>query len=106
MEKGNGRLGKGRRVLKIVFGNGNGIEREKCISEFVFSSLSKLFRSQIVSHKLEWKGESRVGSLENATHKAGGGNVKVREAMITTRNHPNPIALFAPHEHNYIFLDS
>lgn len=32
---------------------------------------------KILSQKLEWKAESRVGSLHNAKHSPGGGNVKV-----------------------------
>ena len=33
---------------------------------------------QIEVQKLNWKAESKVGSLKNATHSPGGGNVKVR----------------------------
>ena len=44
---------------------------------------------QIVSHKLEWKGESKVGSMDNATHKAGGGNVKVSPRL--RQSHDNLI---------------
>ena len=32
---------------------------------------------KIEDRKLEWKAESRIGSLENARHKAGGGDKKV-----------------------------
>ena len=32
---------------------------------------------QIENKKLDWKVESRVGSLDNASHKAGGGDKKV-----------------------------
>ena len=34
-------------------------------------------RVKIEDRKLEWKAESRIGSLENARHKAGGGDKKV-----------------------------
>ena len=34
--------------------------------------------AQIETQKLEWKTTSRVGSLDNATHKPGGGDKKVR----------------------------
>jgi microtubule-associated protein tau len=33
---------------------------------------------KIVTQKLEWKAQSKVGSLENANHKPPGGDVKVR----------------------------
>lgn len=36
-----------------------------------------LLMTQIETHKLEWKVESRVGSLENANHRAGGGDKQV-----------------------------
>ena len=39
-----------------------------------FAALS---RDQIESKKLEWNVTSRVGSLDNARHKAGGGEKKV-----------------------------
>ncbi len=32
---------------------------------------------QIETQKVEWKGESKVGSLNNTDHKAGGGDKKV-----------------------------
>ena len=37
----------------------------------------KLNIFQIENRKLEWNTSSKVGSLHNAKHKAGGGNVKV-----------------------------
>ena len=33
---------------------------------------------KIASQKLEWKGQSKVGSIDNIKHKPGGGNIKVR----------------------------
>ena len=35
------------------------------------------FLYQIHTQKLEWKAESKIGSLDNATHKAGGGTKMV-----------------------------
>ena len=32
---------------------------------------------QIENKKLEWKAESKIGSLDNAAHKPGGGEKKV-----------------------------
>ncbi len=40
--------------------------------------MCKLFNFQIESKKLDWKVQSKVGSLDNAQHKAGGGVKKVR----------------------------
>ena len=44
-------------------------------------SQNRLFSSkptrQVETLKLDWKTESRVGSLDNAHHTPGGGNVKV-----------------------------
>lgn len=36
------------------------------------------FCFQILSQKLEWKAESKIGSLSNVNHKPAGGDVKVR----------------------------
>ena len=33
---------------------------------------------KIASQKLEWKSQSKVGSIDNIKHKPGGGNIKVR----------------------------
>ena len=32
---------------------------------------------KIASQKLEWKGQSKVGSIDNIKHRPGGGNIKV-----------------------------
>ena len=32
---------------------------------------------RIASQKLEWKGQSKVGSIDNIKHRPGGGNIKV-----------------------------
>ncbi len=43
---------------------------------------------QIESQKVEWKVQSRVGSMDNARHKAGGGDKKVPtllEVFCTSR---------------------
>jgi len=37
---------------------------------------------QIENKKLEWKAESKVGSLDNARHKPGGGEKKVNRFDI------------------------
>ena len=37
---------------------------------------------QIESHKLDWKTSSKIGSLDNAGHKAGGGDKKVGRNII------------------------
>ena len=37
-----------------------------------------MFAAQIENRKLEWNTTSKVGSMENTKHRAGGGNVKVR----------------------------
>ena len=37
---------------------------------------------QIETHKVDWKVGSRVGSLDNATHKPGGGDKKVGRKII------------------------
>uniref|UniRef100_A0A914CTV4 Microtubule-associated protein n=1 Tax=Acrobeloides nanus TaxID=290746 RepID=A0A914CTV4_9BILA len=39
---------------------------------------------KIVTQKLEWKAQSKVGSLENANHKPPGGDVKISEYQVTT----------------------
>ena len=41
---------------------------------------------QIEQHKLEWNVSSKVGSLDNAAHKAGGGTKKVWSGC-----HDNPV---------------
>lgn len=35
------------------------------------------FYPQIISTKLQWNAKSKVGSLENANHKPGGGDKKI-----------------------------
>ena len=47
---------------------------------------------QIESKKLEWKVESRVGSLDNTKHKAGGGAKKVIGALNVFASFPYPVA--------------
>lgn len=41
---------------------------------------TSIFGFQIHSQKLEWKAESKVGSLKNATYSPGGGKVKVSQS--------------------------
>ena len=40
---------------------------------------------QIVLQKLEWKGQPKVGSLANAKHRPGGGNVQVETQRLEFR---------------------
>ena len=52
----------------------------KCKKIFIvqyFISHLPNFAHQIESQKLDWKAESKVGSMDNATHVAGGGDKKV-----------------------------
>jgi len=37
---------------------------------------------RIASQKLEWKGKSKVGSIDNIKHKPGGGNIKIENRKI------------------------
>lgn len=37
----------------------------------------KYFRLQIISTKLQWNAKSKIGSLDNANHKPGGGDKKI-----------------------------
>ena len=43
----------------------------------LFTSFFCVFRQQIERHKLEWNVESKVGSLDKADYKPGGGDKKV-----------------------------
>ena len=43
--------------------------------------------NQIENHKLDWNVESRVGSLDNASHKPGGGEKKVSRPHMTSEGH-------------------
>ncbi len=38
---------------------------------------------RVSTQKLEWKGKSKVGSLDNVTHKAGGGQVRIFDEKYT-----------------------
>ena len=40
---------------------------------------------RIASQKLEWKGQSKVGSIDNIKHRPGGGNIKVNIYTINTK---------------------
>lgn len=39
---------------------------------------------RVSTQKLEWKGKSKVGSLDNVTHKAGGGKVRIFDEKYTS----------------------
>ena len=45
-----------------------------------------VFRQQIESHKLEWNVESKVGSLDKADYKPGGGDKKVSQPFQECHN--------------------
>ena len=48
----------------------------KLIMGWVFFVL--FYAKQIENHQVEWNVDSRVGSLDNAQHKPGGGDKKVK----------------------------
>ena len=56
-----------------VSGTGVGWPNTQTISDFY------ILWFQIESRKLEWNTGSKIGSLDNAKHKPGGGQVKVSE---------------------------
>lgn len=39
--------------------------------------MEQYFKFQIISNKLQWNAKSKIGSLENANHKPGGGDKKI-----------------------------
>lgn len=57
-------------------------------SPFFFHVLK--YNEQIISTKLQWNAKSKIGSLENATHKPGGGNLKIEEVKVDFRAKAKP----------------
>ena len=47
---------------------------------FIFKKIlcAAIFSIKIESHKVEWNAQPRIGSLDNASHKPGGGSKKVK----------------------------
>ena len=46
-------------------------------ASFILFCISGGGDKKIASQKLEWKGQSKVGSIDNIKHRPGGGNIKV-----------------------------
>lgn len=56
-------------------------QSDKKVRFYVYYKTNKII-PQIPTQKLNWNAQSKIGSLDNATHKAGGGQVKVRRVRI------------------------
>jgi hypothetical protein len=59
------------------------------MSAFIDSLLIHLLvdiLSQIISQKLQWNAKSKIGSLENATHKPGKKEIKNKISLVTLQN--------------------
>lgn len=41
---------------------------------------------KVITQKLEWNVKSKIGSLDNVKHVAGGGNVKIFDEKYATNN--------------------
>lgn len=48
------------------------------------------FRFQIQSVKLQWNAKPKVGSLENKTHKPGGGDKKIETVKLDFKDKAKP----------------
>lgn len=73
----------------------------KCISKYIITHgwflndwhyggfiLFKKF--QITQKKLQWNAKSKIGSLENATHKPGGGDKKIESIKLDFKDKAKP----------------
>lgn len=45
---------------------------------------------QITQKKLQWNAKSKIGSLENATHKPGGGDKKIESVKLDFKDKAKP----------------
>lgn len=45
---------------------------------------------KITSNKLQWNAKSKIGSLENASHKPGGGDKKILTVKTDFRDNAKP----------------
>lgn len=45
---------------------------------------------QILTTKLEWNAKSKIGSLENATYKPGGGDKKIETVKLDFKDKAKP----------------
>lgn len=56
----------------------------------VQESITKVCLLQIQQVKLAWNAKSKVGSLENATHKPGGGDKKIESVKLDFKEKAKP----------------
>lgn len=52
--------------------------------------LIDFFFFQITQVKLQWSAKSKIGSLENATHKPGGGDKKIETVKLDFKDKAKP----------------
>lgn len=59
-------------------------------TEFYFIFLMYTFYCQIQSVKLQWNAKPKVGSLDNAAHKPGGGDKKIESVKLDFKDKAKP----------------
>lgn len=65
--------GGDKKVMNITIISG----KHKSIIFLFPNAFQNVFHFQIISNKLQWSAKSKIGSLENASHKPGGGDKKI-----------------------------
>lgn len=60
------------------------------LSKIARSIIKTYFGLQIVQQKLQWNAKSKIGSLENTTHKPKGGDKKIETIKLDFKDKAKP----------------